>query len=56
MFPPNVSHNLRRFFDRTTSEIIYDARDVDTNIFRYYGKAREEMIVVEQPPGWTIFV
>ncbi|KIJ34930.1 hypothetical protein M422DRAFT_181471 [Sphaerobolus stellatus SS14] len=56
LFPPNISHFLRRFPDRTTSEIVYDTRNVDKGVFKSFQKAEDEMIVVEQPVGWTIFI
>ncbi|KAF8519376.1 Clavaminate synthase-like protein [Hysterangium stoloniferum] len=56
LFPPTVSHHLRRYPDRTTSEIVYDVRDVDLRTFKGFEKALQEILVVEQPPGWTIFV
>lgn len=56
LFPPSVSQHLRRFPDRTTSEIVFDVRNVDTSIFKEFHQARAQMITVIQPPGWTIFV
>jgi hypothetical protein len=56
LFPPSVSHHLRRFPSRTSSEIVYDVRDVDLGVFKEFDMARREMRVVEQPPGSTIFV
>ncbi|GJJ10392.1 hypothetical protein Clacol_004618 [Clathrus columnatus] len=44
LFPPNVSKHLRRFPDRTTSEIVFDIRNVDASIFKEFHQARAKMI------------
>lgn len=56
LFPPSVSHHLRRFPDSSTSEIVFDVRDVDASVFKDFHRAQAKMITVRQPPGWTIFV
>ncbi|KAF8591722.1 Clavaminate synthase-like protein [Ramaria rubella] len=56
LFPPSVAHHLRRFPFRTSSEIVYDVRNVDSSVFHEFELAQKDMLVVEQPPGWTIFV
>ncbi|KAF8509976.1 hypothetical protein JB92DRAFT_2728861 [Gautieria morchelliformis] len=56
LFPPSVSHHLRRYPSRPSSEIVYDVRDVDLGIFKEFDLAQREMLVAEQPSGCTIFV
>lgn len=56
LFPPSVSHHLRRYPSRNSSEIVYDIRNVNQDVFKEFDQARQKMLVVEQPPGSTIFM
>ncbi|TIB36020.1 hypothetical protein E3P86_02584 [Wallemia ichthyophaga] len=56
LFPPHTETFLRRFPHITTSEIVYDVRDVDRSVFKQFYEAEKYATEVVQEPGQIIFI
>lgn len=56
LFPPHTERSLRRYPNNPTSEIVFDVRDVDRNVFKGFGHAEKYVMEVLQKPGQIIYI